>query len=295
MTNINKEGYKPSYQKSYIQLESIADRAEAARIANGTVKEHQPKRVTDEAVDRMAKSDKAHLRVTDYDRMRELYEQGMTDGKIAREMGLVDQSLVRKWRDRYGIPAHGNQKRVPKFNQDLALQMYQDGSSDRQIAEAMDVDRSMVYQWRKREGLKPMKEEQRTMKTTMTERLKTALGEEKPKVEQLAPVVDACQITHSLPQDDLEPDMDAMPETENVETVTNQVEKEFMETAVVEIGVDDFCKIIKKASERPVIETASLDDIIDEKNAIIQDLLVKNAELAGFIDGIKFAKGWMAG
>ena len=43
MTNINKEGYKPSYQKSYIQLESIADKAEAARIANGTVKEHQPK------------------------------------------------------------------------------------------------------------------------------------------------------------------------------------------------------------------------------------------------------------
>ena len=294
MTNINKEGYKPSYQKSYIQLESIADKAEAARIANGTVKEHQPKRVTDDAIERMAKSDKAHLRVTDYDRMRELYEQGMTDGKIAREMGLVDQSLVRKWRDRYGIPAHGNQKRVPKFNQDLALQMYQDGSSDRLIADAMDVDRSMVYQWRKREGLKPMKEEQRTMKTTMTERLKTALGEEKPKVEQLAPVVDAYQITHSMPQDDLEPDMDAMPETENVETVTNQVEKEFMETAVVEIGVDDFCKIIKKASERPVIETASLDDIIDEKNAIIQDLLVKNAELAGFIDGIKFIRGWLA-
>jgi len=46
----------------------------------------------------------------------------------------------------------------------------------------------------------------------------------------------------------------------------------------------------------PVIE-ASLTDfevIIEEKNAIIQDLLVKNAELAGFIDGIKFIRGWLA-
>ena len=271
MTNINKEGYKPSYQKSYIQLESIADKAEAARIANGTVKEHQPKRVTDDAIERMAKSDKAHLRVTDYDRMRELYEQGMTDGKIAREMGLVDQSLVRKWRDRYGIPAHGNQKRVPKFNQDLALQMYQDGSSDRQIAEAMDVDRSMVYQWRKRDGLKPMKEEQRTMKTTMTERIKTAIGEEAPKVEQLAPVVDACQITHSLPQDDLEPDMDDSVPNETIATVNE------LPVPVIEASLTDF------------------EAIIEEKNAIIQDLMVKNAELAGFIDGVKFIRGWLAG
>lgn len=276
MTNINKEGYKPSYQKSYIQLESIADKAEAARIANGTVKEHQPKRVTDEAVERMAKSDKAHLRVTDYDRMRELYEQGMSDGKIAREMGLVDQSLVRKWRDRYGIPAHGNQKRVPKFNPEHAMIMYQDGDSDRQIAEAMGVDRSMVYQWRKKEGLKPMKEEQRTMKTTMTERLKTALGEEAPKqeqpktrdtvmqdiVEQIAPVVD-----------DLEPDMD---------------------DAAVVLPPDP--PVVKELAV-PVIEASltDFDSIIEEKNAIIQDLLVKNAELAGFIDGIKFVKGWLAG
>ena len=248
MTNINKEGYKPSYQKSYIQLESIADKAEAARIANGTVKEHQPKRVTDDAVERMAKSDKAHLRVTDYDRMRELYEQGMTDGKIAREMGLVDQSLVRKWRDRYGIPAHGNQKRVPKFNPDQAFQMYQDGSSDRQIAEAMDVDRSQVYQWRKKEGLQAV--------SKMNDKLKQTIYEYNEPA-QIAPSVD-----------DLEPDMDE---------VTNETVATVKELSV------------------PVIEMASLADVLEEKNAIIQDLLVKNAELAGFIDGIKFAKGWMAG
>ncbi len=223
MTNISKEGYKPRYQKSYIQLESIADKAEAARIANGTVKEHQPKRVTDEAVERMSNSDKAHLRVTDYDRMRELYDQGMTDGKIAREMGLVDQSLVRKWRDRYDIPAHGNQKRVPKFNQDLAMQMYQDGSSDRQIAAAMGVDRTMAYQWRKKEGLKPMNA-----------------------------------------------------------GMQNKIDSE---AAGKEVAL-------------PVIDTASLEDVIEEKNAIIQDLLVKNAELSGFIEGVKFVfnmNGGMAG
>jgi len=259
MTNINKEGYKPSYQKSYIQPESFAEKAEAARIANGTVKEHQPKRVKDEAVERMAKSDKAHLRVTDYDRMRELYEQGMTDGKIAREMGLVDQSLVRKWRDRYGIPAHGNQKRVPKFNPDLAWQMYQDGSSDRLIAAAMGVDRTMAYQWRKKEGLPPMTNK-------MTERLKTAIGEEEPKHEQPK--------TRDAVMQDL---------AEQIAPVGNDSVPNEMVATVKELPV-------------PVIE-ASLTDfevIIEEKNAIIQDLLVKNAELAGFIDGIKFIRGWLA-
>lgn len=248
MTNINKEGYKPSYQKSYIQLESIADKAEAARIANGTVKEHQPKRVTDDAVERMAKSDKAHLRVTDYDRMRELYEQGMTDGKIAREMGLVDQSLVRKWRDRYGIPAHGNQKRVPKFNPDLALQMYVDGKGDRQIAEAMDVDRSMVYQWRKKEGLQAV--------SKMNDKLKQEMYEYK-EPEQLVPV-----------ESDTNPDMDEVT-NETVATVKE------LPVPVIEASLTDF------------------ESIIEEKNAIIQDLLVKNAELAGFIDGIKFIRGWL--
>ena len=250
MTNINKEGYNPSYQKSYIQLESIADKAEAARIANGTVKEHQPKRVTDDAVERMVKSDKTHLRVTDYDRMRELYEQGMTDGKIAREMGLVDQSLVRKWRDRYGIPAHGNQKRVPKFNPDQAFQMYQDGSSDRQIAEAMDVDRSQVYQWRKKEGLQAV--------SKMNDKLKQEIYEYNEPA-QMAPSVD-----------DLEPDMDDSVPNETVATVKE------LPVPVIEASLTDF------------------ESIIEEKNAIIQDLLVKNAELAGFIDGIKFIRGWLA-
>lgn len=261
MTNINKEGYKPSYQKSYIQLESIADKAEAARIANGTVKEHQPKRVTDDAVERMAKSDKAHLRVTDYDRMRELYEQGMTDGKIAREMGLVDQSLVRKWRDRYGIPAHGNQKRVPKFNPDLALQMYQDGNNDRQIAESMDVDRSQVYQWRKKEGLKPMK-------AKMTELLKAAIGEEDTNQEQPQTWDN---VIHDIAEQLVPVESDTNPDTDEVPNDTVATVKEL---------------------PVPVIEMASLEDVIEEKNAIIQDLLVKNAELAGFIDGIKFVKGW---
>lgn len=284
MTNINKEGYKPSYQKSYIQLESIADKAEAARIANGTVKEHQPKRVTDDAVERMAKSDKAHLRVTDYDRMRELYEQGMTDGKIAREMGLVDQSLVRKWRDRYSIPAHGNQKRVPKFNPDLALQMYKDGSSDRQIAEAMNVDRSQVYQWRKKEGLKAV--------SKMNDKLKQKIYEYAEQ-KQMSRLVD-----------DIEPDMDEVtnetvatveelpvPVVKKAETVINPIEKEFMETATIEMDVNSFCQMLNRQPTPPVID-ADFDSIIEEKNAIIQDLLVKNAELAGFIDGIKFVKGW---
>lgn len=279
MTSVKREGYKPSYQKSYIQLESIADKAEAARIANGTVKEHQQKRVTDDAVERMAKSDKAHLRVTDYDRMRELYEQGMTDGKIAREMGLVDQSLVRKWRDRYGIPAHGNQKRVPKFNPDLALQMYKDGSSDRQIAEAKDVDRSQVYQWRKKEGLQAV--------SKMNDKLKQEIYEY-VEPEQMSRLVD-----------DIEPDMDEVPnivfrdnfdsDDPIVPSEEHQKEEqlidELLDTATVELNLSNFISAIKKSFETSRCE-------IEEKNAIIQDLLVKNAELAGFIDGIKFVKGW---
>lgn len=262
MSHIQKEGYKPSYQKSYIQIESITEKAEAARIANGTVNDD---RIPAETVERMAKSDKAHLRVTDYDRIRELYEAGMTDGKIAKEMGLVDQSLVRKWRERYGIPEHGNQKRIPKFDRVLAWQMYQDGKNDREIADAMDIDRTQVYQWRKKEGLEPMNK-------IMADRLKEEIGEEKIP-EQDRPkswdelMADIAELKSQA--QDLEPDQDDHPE--------------YMTLTM--IGGDQVLPVIE-------IDTQG---IIDEKNAIIQDLLVKNAELAGFIEGVKWAVGRMAG
>ena len=140
------------------------------------------------------------------------------------------------------------------------------------------------------------------MKTTMTERLKTALGEEKPKVEQRAPVVDDYQITHSLPQDDLEPDADAVPNilfSDNFDSddpivpseehqTEEQLIDELLDTATVELNLANFISAIKKSFETSRCE-------IEEKNAIIHDLLVKNAELAGFIDGIKFIRGWLAG
>jgi len=104
------------------------------------------------------------------------------------------------------------------------------------------------------------------MTNKMTERLKTAIGEEEPKHEQPK--------TRDAVMQDL---------AEQIAPVGNDSVPNEMVATVKELPV-------------PVIE-ASLTDfevIIEEKNAIIQDLLVKNAELAGFIDGIKFIRGWLA-
>ena len=313
MININKEGYKPSYQKSYIQLESIADKAEAARIANGTVKEHPFERLTPppekveagdefgETVRKLYERQEISMNRIDHDKAIEMHADGASDRTIANEFGVTPVA-VRSWRERNNLDANhasgGRQEgsgREPTVDYGRAMVLHGRGWNDQEIAEDIGCDVRTIRDWRKREGLPSnfRKPEKGIVSCHICGECYNAGSEHKCKPEEVY------QITYSLPQDDLEPDADAVPnivfrdnfdsDDPIVPSEEHQTEEqlidELLDTATVELNLSNFISAIKKSFETSRCE-------IEEKNAIIQDLLVKNAELAGFIDGIKFVKGW---
>lgn len=289
----------PIHKQNHHQAPSIAEIAEAKRLANGVYRENEKQskqppapgqlktefgatvrkfderqskamKVSDEAVEKMETSDKAHLRVVDYDRMKELYEQGMSDGKIARELGLVDQSLVHKWRERYSIPAHGNQKRKPKFDSVLAREMYDQGNNDQKIADHFGVDRSQVYQWRKKEGLEA-KAGRRT-KVNLIPILDMI-----PTPEQLD--VSSFQQVSKAPDASTKADMEVPTKTSSAsETIFEAVKK--THDKLVEL----FPPLPIEIPEPDPDEWLSEIELLKEQRT---DLLIKNADLAGYARGVQ--------
>ena len=82
-----------------------------------------------------------------------LYNRGLTDGEIAREIGGV-KSTVYKWRHRVGLPAHGAMPTEPKYDYDKFRALWAQGLSDMLIAKECGCARGTVAHWRKQEGLK---------------------------------------------------------------------------------------------------------------------------------------------
>jgi len=229
--------------------------------------------VTTDAAERMAKSDKQHLRVANYERMMELYKTGLPDSQIAKELGLVDQGLVCKWRARYNLPANGNKRPQPKFDYKKARELYDQGQNDRVIAEAMDVDRSQVYQWRKREQLEPNACRKDKQKMKLLDMIPTP--EELEAQDEKKHQDTECPAAAAPVVDDIEADQDEAP----------VVIADF--SGQQRTGTDK-----QKQTDLPIILEPDLDELIAEIEQLRStqtDLLIKNSELAGFIDGVKFA------
>ena len=68
----------------------------------------------------------------DFDAARRLYDEGLTDGKIAKQLGVAPQT-VNNWRRREGLPAHG-------INPYLEKQKAKEGQQARDEAILASVD-----------------------------------------------------------------------------------------------------------------------------------------------------------
>ena len=304
------------YRPSPIQTESFAVKAENARREHGTYKEQPFERLTPpperveageefgETVRKFHERQEISMSKIDKEKATQMHADGASDRSIADEFG-VTPAAVRAWREKNNLSANhargGLQEgsgRGTSVNYERAKELWSAGWLDNKIAESLFCDERTIRDWRKREGLSSnfRKPEKGIVSCHICGECYNAGAEHKCKPEEI------CQITHSLPQDDLEPDADAVPNilfSDNFDSddpivpseehqTEEQLIDELLDTATVELNLANFISAIKKSFETSRCE-------IEEKNAIIHDLLVKNAELAGFIDGIKFIRGWLAG
>ena len=84
------------------------------------------------------------------ERRRELYEQGLSDYKIAEQMGCA-ASTISEWRKKNGLPASGIKRKAEVLEDRMRL--YEQGMSDGQIAKALGLTRVAVMNWRRKSGL----------------------------------------------------------------------------------------------------------------------------------------------
>lgn len=91
----------------------------------------------------------------------ELYQQGLTDGKIAKALGVVKERTIRNWRHKKGLPGHKKEypKKKPKpekekrvyyltIDEEKALELWKQKKNDGEIAEAVGCSRAYIQRWR---------------------------------------------------------------------------------------------------------------------------------------------------
>ena len=89
----------------------------------------------------------------DWSLARELYDKGYDDEVIAGAIGCA-RVTVEKWRLRNGMTANGTEKRGRKrLDWDKAMELYNRGLNDREIADEIGGSRKTVEKWRRTTGL----------------------------------------------------------------------------------------------------------------------------------------------
>lgn len=89
-----------------------------------------------------------------HEELMALYQKGLTDGEIAREVGSV-KSTIYNWRHRNGLPPNGKmQDSASKYDYKVFRELWEQGLSDTKIARVAGCAASTVSRWRTLEGLK---------------------------------------------------------------------------------------------------------------------------------------------
>lgn len=90
--------------------------------------------------------------------VRQLYEEGLNDGEIAREIGVCGNTVFR-WRKENNLPAN-SRKRLLGHGSDALSQRHQQmldlwwqGKTDKEISLAVGISRAAVCSWRRRNSL----------------------------------------------------------------------------------------------------------------------------------------------
>lgn len=88
-------------------------------------------------------------------RKMELYEKGMSDGEIARELKM-SASAVRQWRVANCLPPHVSAEtlRLRQMGAER-MELYNAGMSDREIAEVVGCTPDNIATWRGKKGMPP--------------------------------------------------------------------------------------------------------------------------------------------
>lgn len=88
-----------------------------------------------------------------HEELQELYNKGLSDGEIAREIGSV-KSTIYQWRHRNNLPPNvKNQTHKTKYDYAEFRRLWDKGLSDSKIAKAVGCAMSTVNRWRMLEGL----------------------------------------------------------------------------------------------------------------------------------------------
>ena len=148
------DGYMPSCDYSW-----ITGRCRIRHIrpdgSCGVKEVGDPKHVDFDWWDQIIKPTRDHPMKYDGERMLELYNKGLSDGEIAKDVGCTP-SAVRCWRRREGHPANVNQRPVrSKYDRLTFRLLYDQGLSDGQIARKLGCGTTTVATWRNKAGLKP--------------------------------------------------------------------------------------------------------------------------------------------
>lgn len=83
----------------------------------------------------------------------ELYQKGLNDCQIGRELGVSD-TTISMWRKARELPPNRPVNRLTQEQAALRTQMYEAGASDREIAEALGLNPNSVNAWRQSRKLK---------------------------------------------------------------------------------------------------------------------------------------------
>lgn len=116
----------------------------------------------------------------DVDRVLDLHRKGLSDSDISKKCGCTVSS-VRNIRVRNGLPANKQyQFRGPAIDEDLALELYNQGFLDQEIANKVHCVRMTIVLFRKRHGLppNPRNRNQRGLSSESCERMDKEFDEE---------------------------------------------------------------------------------------------------------------------
>jgi uncharacterized protein YjcR len=87
----------------------------------------------------------------DWEKARKLYDAGMSDARIAKELGCQNET-VGKWRHREGLKVNKDE-RQKMFDWELGRKLYEEGKNDAQIAKELGCTDKAVRNWRFRRKL----------------------------------------------------------------------------------------------------------------------------------------------
>lgn len=88
----------------------------------------------------------------DWDKVKELYDQGKYDSEIAKVFGVSD-NVIFKWRKRNNLPAIKPKGRSVKYDWDTVKKLYEAGMRDVQIEEQTGISRKRIRTWRSQNHL----------------------------------------------------------------------------------------------------------------------------------------------